>query len=258
MSDDSAQSVRVAVVGGTGVVGRHVTEALRAAGQHPVILARSVGVDLVTGRGLDAALAEVASVIDVSNVTAARRSAAVRFFETATSHLLAAGQRAGVSHHVVLSIVGIDRVDLGYYAGKRRQEEVALAGSLPVTVLRATQFHEFAEQFVRGSSPIVLAPRMLSQPVAAREVAQRLVELVAAPAIDRAPDFAGPQSERMPELVRRLLAARGSRRRVLAVRVPGRAGRAMAAGGLLPVSPGPHGEQTFADWLAGPDCKPLS
>ena len=137
---------RIAVAGGTGVVGRHVVEALAAAGCEPVVLARSTGVDLSRAAGLDATLTGVRAVVDVSNVVTQRRAAAVGFFTATTSALLTAGARAGVRHHVVLSIVGVDRIDTGYYAGKRAQEELVLAGDVPATVLRATQFHEFAGQ----------------------------------------------------------------------------------------------------------------
>lgn len=244
---------RIGVAGGTGLVGRFVVDALRAAGRDPVVIARAAGVDLTTGRGLDTALAEVSAVIDVSNIVTIRTSAAQEFFATATRHLMAAEQRAGVRHHVLLSIVGVDRVWLGYYAAKSRQEELALAGPVPATVLRATQFHEFADQFASRRLPVALAPRMTSQPVAAREVAQRLVELADQAPQAWAPDLAGPRREQMPDLVRRLLRSRGQHRPVLAVPLPGRAGRAVAAGGLLPTGPGLRGQQTFEDWLGGPD-----
>jgi uncharacterized protein YbjT (DUF2867 family) len=141
--------MRVAVIGGTGLVGRHTAGALCHAGHDAVVVARSTGIDVTTGAGLDAALTGVQAVIDVTN-TAAQDAAAVReFFATTTGHLLAAGQRAGVRHHVVLSIAGVDRVGgNAHYAGKRRQEELARAGPIPATVLRATQFHEFAAMVV--------------------------------------------------------------------------------------------------------------
>ena len=233
-------------------MGRPVVAAAEAAGHQVTVLSRSHGVDLTTGRGLDAALDGVAAVIDVTNRTTTKRRVAVEFFETASTHLLEAGQRAGVAHHVVLSIVGVDRVDLGYYAGKRRQEEVVLGSSRPVTVLRATQFHEFAEQLVeRGPGRLVLAPRMRSQPIAAVEVADALVALAAGPPMGRAPELAGPEPREMSDLVRLVVRARGVRRVVLPLRVPGAAGRAMARGALLPTATGPRGRQTFEQWLAG-------
>jgi uncharacterized protein YbjT (DUF2867 family) len=243
-------STRIAVAGGTGVVGRHVVDRVRELGHEPVVLARSTGVDVVGGSGLTDALAGVDTVVDVTNVTTVRRSTAVAFFESATTRLLAAGQEAGVRHHVVLSIVGSDRVDLGYYLGKRRQEELALAGPVPASILRATQFHEFAGQLLDRGGAVAVVPAMLSQPVSAREVAQALVELAVAEPIGLAPELAGPEQHRMPDLVRRVRDARGSRRPVLTLRLPGRVGAAMASGGLLPRDDGPRGRQTFAEWLA--------
>ena len=242
--------MQIAVAGGTGWIGRLVVEVARAEGHQAVVLARSTGVDLLSGHGLDEALAGSTAVIDVSNVITTSRKTAIEFFGTATKNLLAAGGQAGVTRHVALSIVGVDRVDLGYYAGKRHQEELVLAGPVAGSVLRATQFHEFAAQMLQRGGPFALAPRMRSQPIAAREVAEALVALAGQQASGPAPDLAGPEVQEMPDLVRRLLRARGSRRVVLPVPVPGAAGRAMAGGGLLPTGPGPRGRQTFDAWLA--------
>lgn len=241
---------KVAVAGGTGVVGRYVVAAVAAQGHTPVVLSRSAGVDLVTGRGLDEALAGADAVVDVSNVTTLSRRRSVAFFETATRHLVDAGRRAGVAHHVALSIVGCDRVDLGYYAGKVRQEELVLAAGVPGSVLRATQFHEFPGQLLeRGRGPVVV-PDMLSQPIAAREVGAALAELALGDPVGMAPEIAGPEQLRMPDMVGALLRARGEDRRVWTLRLPGRAARAAATGGLLPTGPGPRGVQTYAEWLA--------
>ncbi|MFF3584622.1 SDR family oxidoreductase [Streptomyces mirabilis] len=242
--------MRVAVAGGTGLVGRHVVEELTAAGHHPVVLARSRGVDLVTGTGLDAALAGVDAVVDVTNVTTTSAKKAVAFFDRVAHTLQDAGEQAGVRHHVLLSIVGIDRVGLGYYQGKLRQEDVLKSGRTPWTVLRATQFHEFAQQTLdRVPGPLAVVPRMRSQPVAAREVAHHLVRLVSAPAQGMAPELAGPRVEQVVDMTGRLLRARHQRRLLLPVKMPGATGTAMTGDGLLPTGPGPRGSQTFDEWL---------
>ncbi|WDZ90959.1 SDR family oxidoreductase [Nocardiopsis sp. HUAS JQ3] len=251
MSVKEGSGMRVAVAGGTGLVGRYVVGELAAAGHEPVVLARSQGVDLVTGVGLDAAMAGVEAVIDVSNVTTMSDKKAIAFFGIVGRNLLDAGERAGVGHHVLLSIVGIDQIGFGYYQGKLRQEGVAKSGRTPWTVLRATQFHEFAEQTLdRVPGPLAVAPRMRTQPVAAREVAQQLVRLTMAPAQGMAPELAGPQVEQMVDMVRRLLRDRNQRRLLLPMRMPGAVGTAMAGGGLLPAGQGPRGSQTFGAWLA--------
>ncbi|MFI6123931.1 SDR family oxidoreductase [Streptomyces sp. NPDC051064] len=243
--------MRVAVAGGTGAVGRPVVEELAATGHEPVVLARSRGVDLVSGAGLDAALAGAEAVIDVSNRSVLGRGKAVAFFGSVSRNLLDAGARAGVRHHLALSIVGIDRVGHGYYQGKLRQEEVVKGGQVPWTVLRATQFHEFVLQTLQQMpKPLAVVPRMNTQPVAAREVARHLVELVLAPPRGMAPELAGPSVEQLVDLVRRLLEARHERRLVVPVRLPGAVGAAMAGDGQLPAGPGPRGTETFDEWLA--------
>lgn len=253
--------MQVAVAGGTGWIGRVVVARLRDSGHDVAVLTRSAGVDLTTGAGLETALRGAAAVIDVSNVATTSRATSVGFFDAVSRHLVAGCRQTGVRHLVALSIVGVDRVDLGYYAGKRRQEEVVLSGAVPASVLRATQFHEFAAQMLRRRGPLVPVPVLLSRPVAAREVAAALVDLAVGPAAGLAPELAGPRRERMPDMVRRLLRRRGGHRLVLPVRVPGTAGRGMADGGLLPVEDGPRGVETFDEWLLrteGPAVPPGS
>lgn len=245
----NTENMRIAVAGGTGWTGLLVVKALRRRGDTPVVLARSEGVDLTTGAGLAGRLDGVDAVIDVTNVVTQRASTAVRFFGAASTHLLAEAKSAGVGHVVTLSIVGIDRVDLPYYRGKRRQEEVVRGAGVPYTILRATQFHEFAAQMIEQRLPVVPAPKMLSQPVAAAEVAEHLVELAHGEPCGMAPEIAGPEQLRMPDMVRRLAQVWHVRRPVVALGMGRTVGRAMAGGALLPEGPGPRGLQTFDSWL---------
>ena len=243
--------MRIAVAGGTGVVGRHVADVARRRGHGVVVLARSEGVDLTTGDGLAPRLEGVDAVVDVTSTRTQNRRKAEAFFGDVTRHLLEAGSAAGVTHHVALSIVGIDDIPSGYYHGKLHQERVVAEGSVPWSLLRATQFHEFAEQaldFMRVG-PVSLVPGMLSQPVAAVEVAEALVVLAEDGPSGRVPDLAGPEPLQMVELSRRVSRARALGRRVVGLRVPGAMGRAMRSGGLLPVSDGPRGRITFDEWL---------
>jgi uncharacterized protein YbjT (DUF2867 family) len=245
--------MRIAVAGGTGLVGRYVVTALIDAGHDPVVLSRTQGVDLASGTGLDQALTGARVLVDVSNVATLSRRRATAFFGASTRHLQEAGVRAGVRHLVVLSIVGVDRVDTGYYAGKRRQEELAMSGPIDASVLRATQFHEFAAQLLaRSRGPVAVVPKMRVQPIAAREVANALVTLALGPAAGYAPELAGPEEHDLVDMVRRVARARKLRRALLPVRLPGAAGRAMADGALLPTEPGPRGRQTFDEWLELP------
>lgn len=193
--------MRIAVAGGTGLVGRYVVEAARAAGHQTVVISRSAGVDLLTGTGLAAALDGADVVIDVSNTATLSRAKSVRFFETVTGQLLAAEAGAGVRHHVALSIVGVDRVPVGYYAGKLRQEALIETGLVPWTVLRATQFHEFpAQQLARVKGPVVPVLEAPAATVAAREVAGHLLALATGPAQGHVPDLAGPETHSLSSL----------------------------------------------------------
>ncbi|ANJ26152.1 SDR family oxidoreductase [Agromyces aureus] len=243
--------MRIAVAGGTGTVGRHVVDAARERGHEVVVLTRSNGMDLIAGTGVEAALAGVDAVIDASNANARSADAATEFFTTATRTLLAAEQAAGVGHHVTLSIVGIDRAPYGYYAGKLAQERAVEAGAVPFTIMRASQFHEFAEQMLGMLSfaGLHLAPRLASQPVAASEVGQRLVHLAEHGPGGRSADFAGPRREDVSDMVRRLARARGLRGPVLAVSLPGKQFAAMRRGDTLPGPDAVLASQTFEAWL---------
>ncbi|MET9048101.1 NAD(P)H-binding protein [Streptomyces sp. NPDC004362] len=240
--------MKIAVAGGTGVAGRLVVEVLQARGHAPVVLSRGAGVDLLSGSGLDAALAGAEAVIDVSNVMTMRKSVSVGFFDTAGRHLVEAAERARVRHLVTLSIVGVDRVKNAYYAGKLRQEEIVRGGAVPWTVLRTTQFHEFAGQMLNSvPGPIATVPTGRVQPIAVREVAEALADIGPRAPQAMAPELAGPQTESLVDMARRLIAAGGARRRpVLPLYFPG----GMSSGGLLPTGTGPRGTQTFADWLS--------
>ncbi len=243
--------MRIAVVGSSGVVGAHVVATARRAGHAVVVVARSQGVDVTVAGSLEGVLDGVAVVIDVSGIRTASRRRSVRFFTAATTQLLDAGRRAGVEHHVALSIVGIDRVNFGYYEGKRRQEELVRSSPLPHTVLRTTQFHEFAGQLLAAAhGPAAPIPQMRIQPVAAVEVASALVELATGAAVGMAPELAGPEVHDLPDLARSVVDAQSGRRVVVPVRVPGAIGRAMAGGRLLPTDSGPRGLLTFSRWLA--------
>lgn len=236
--------MKIAVAGGTGVVGRHVVKVARERGHDLVVLSRSEGVDLTTGAGLAERLTGVDVVVDVTSIRTQKRAQAEAFFGGVTRQL----QAARAAHIVALSIVGVDDVEAGYYAGKRLQERLLAEGGAPWSVLRATQFHEFAEQvlgFMR-IGPFSVVPRMRSQPVAAREVGEALVDLAAAGPSGRVPDLAGPEVHDMVDLARRV--ANG--RRVVPLRVPGAAGKAMRSGALLPATAGPRGTISFDDWLA--------
>ncbi|MEU1085042.1 SDR family oxidoreductase [Streptomyces sp. NPDC005908] len=246
--------MKIVVAGATGMLGSRVVDTVRAAGHEPVSLSRSTGTDLMTGFGLAEAMRGASAVIDASATSSTGARKSIDFFTTVTRNLLAAERAAGVPHHVAISIIGAVKVDANYYAGKTAQEEILTAAHEGGwSLLRTTQFHEFARQLVGHGrvGPLQVVPKMRSQPVAAAEVAAELVTIAAGEPRGLVPELAGPREERMSNLVRRYLAATGQRRPVIEVPIPGAWGRGMRDGSLLP-DPGTRlGRQTYDEWLAG-------
>ncbi len=244
--------MRIAIAGGTGTVGAHTVGAATAAGHDPVVLSRSAGVDLVSGKGLAAALDGVDAIIDTANITTLSASEATSFFTAVTGNLIAAATRAGARHIVLLSIVGIDRIPHDYYAGKVAQERAMQASPVPWTILRATQFHEFSGQLYGRAKlgPLHVAPRARVQPIGARTVAEHLVALATGDARGRATDLAGPREEKLDEMVRAFARRAGHRGWIPSVSLPGAQMKGMRAGYALPGPDAVLDGETFADWLA--------
>lgn len=244
--------MKIVVAGGTGTAGRQVVAVARERGHDAVPLWRSLGTDVTTGAGLADALDGADAVVDATNLMTLSARAAIRFFETGTANLLSAGRQAGVGHHVALSIVGIDEIPEAYYRGKLAQERAVAVGPIPHTIARVGQFHEFAGQLLaRMKGPIALLPRLLMRPVAGREVGEHVVDLVEAGPTGRAPDLVGPRDEELADLARRTLAHRGSRQRVVGLRLPGAYGRGLASGALRGGPGRVESATDFDQWLAG-------
>jgi uncharacterized protein YbjT (DUF2867 family) len=245
--------MRVAVIGATGLVGRLTVEALRGSGHEPVSVSRSGGVDVVAGTGLAAALADIDAVIDVTNSAETDPEKAEAFFGAVSANLLAAEQETGVRHHVLLSILGVDRVDgSGHYAGKRRQEAVVEAGSVPFTIVRATQFFEFVDivaGWLRDGDTVPVAPLLL-QPVAARDVGQMLAEVAVKDPVGRV-ELAGPELHDFVDMTRRVFAARGEAVTLAPSWQDAMFGVEMAGEVMLPGPDARVASTTFDTWLAG-------
>jgi uncharacterized protein YbjT (DUF2867 family) len=245
---------RIAVAGATGRVGRHVVDVLTEGGHDVVAISRSNGVDVITGEGLGAALEGVEVIIDTSTGPSAEQGPATEFFTTATRNLQDAGVKAGVRKLVVVSIIGTDRSTGGYGAAKVAHERAALAGPVPARILRAAQFHEFVEVLMAWGrqGDVIYLPRMRTQIVAARTVAEALVSIALSqePEGDRPAEIAGPREEYLPDLARLVAAKRGENVKIEAADNPADPDDALTSnGGLLP---GPHATlagPTFAEWL---------
>lgn len=244
--------MRIAVAGATGRIGRLTIAALDGAGHQAVSLSRGTGVDAYAGTGLAEALHGVDALIDVTNTPSQDEGEIVDFFGTVTRNLLTAGEKAGVRHHVLLSIVGVDHNRrTPHYAGKREQERLVASGPLPWSIVRATQFHDFAAMVASWSEKdgiATIAP-LLVQPIAPQDVADALAEIAAGEPLGTRIDIAGPETQDLVDMARRTYAARGQDIKL----VPtwrGAFGPDMAGEVLLPGQAAKLGPTTFESWLA--------
>lgn len=251
--------MQVAVVGGTGTLGSAVVTELGRRGHHAVALSRRPSasgrgahrqVDLATGAGLDTALAGMEAVVDASNATRPGRAMRAVLLD-GTRRLLDAESAAGVGHHVLISIVGIDDVPFGYYRVKLEQERLVAGGQVPASVLRATQFHQLLDKMftVAARGGVLPGGRIPLQPVHADEVANALVDVVEhGPGRERQ-EFAGPDVLPLDELARTWRSTRHRRRLIVPVPPAGGVGRAVGSGALT-APDAPRGIVRFAQWLA--------
>jgi uncharacterized protein YbjT (DUF2867 family) len=209
--------MKLTVVGGTGRIGSQVVQKLTAAGHQAVAAAVSTGLDLITGEGLDQALDGAEVVVNVAN-SPTFDEASLGFFRVSMTNLLAAGERAGVRHQVVLSIVGVDQVpQLDYYRAKALQEDLLRQGPTPYSIVRATQFFEFMNTVVFETSDdmTVRLPSTRIQPMASADVAHAVVEAAVGTPLQGIRNVAGPEVFPLDELGRVTLAAEQDDRTVI-------------------------------------------
>jgi uncharacterized protein YbjT (DUF2867 family) len=239
----------VLVTGATGALGTPTVGALRAAGHDVRSLSRrrAPGLltgDLLSGAGVPEAVAGADTVVHLATTRGHGDVAATR-------NLLAAAREAGVAHLLLISIVGIESIPMGYYRDKVTVERLVAESGLPYTVLRATQFHSLVDEILAAQrfSPVLLAPGFALQPIAVEDVAGRLTELTGSGPSGRVPDIGGPRQRAVGDLAAAWRRAKGSRRPVLPLKLPGKAFAGFAAGhGLVP---GPaYGHRAFEDYLA--------
>ena len=255
------RSQKIAVTGATGRVGSHLVEILEQRGHEVVPIARSVGVDVVSGEGLDEALAGVETVIDAATGPSPDEEQATAFFTTSARNLQRAGAAAGVKRIVLVSIIGIDKFQGGYNAAKLAQERALLEGPLPIRIVRAAQFHEFIDPVVGWTiqDGVANVPEMRTQPVAARVVAEALADAADEPEIEngRITEVAGPREERLADLAAAIFASRGDsveirevRQSVLVPQPDDPDAAAYAEGAALPSKGAKLAGPSFEEWLA--------
>jgi len=244
--------MKIVVIGGTGLIGKKVVMNLRQHGQEVVAASPSSGVNTVTGEGLAQSLAGAQVVVDVANAPSWEDNAVLAFFETSGRNLFAAEAAAGVGHHVALSVVGTDRLlASGYFRAKMAQEKLIKASPIPYTIVRATQFFEFAGSIAQSATEgqTVRLPPVLMQPIAADDVAAVVADVALAEPLNGTFDLAGPEPIRQDDLVRQFLTATGDARTVLTDPKALYYGIEVNDQSLTPSHNARIGPTRFEDWL---------
>lgn len=242
--------MRIAVIGGTGLIGSQVVKKLNAAGHEAVPHSQSTGVDVISGQGLDEAVAGAETVVNLTNSPTFDEASAA-FFRTSMDNLLAAARRGGVGHFVILSIVGVDQVpELDYYRAKLLQERILAAGPIPYSIVRATQFMEFMDAVLSWTADgdTVRLPATPIQPIAAKDVADAVAEVAAGAPLNGIRRIAGPEVFTLDELGRTTLSHKGDGRTVV---TDPTAGMFAAVKGDVLTDRHAHLAPTrYADWLS--------
>jgi uncharacterized protein YbjT (DUF2867 family) len=243
--------MKIAVIGGTGLIGSQVVKILNASGHEAVPHSPASGLDLLSGRGLAGALEGADVVVNLTN-SPTFDDASPAFFRQTMDNLAAAAGAAGVGHAVILSIVGADQVPgLAYYRAKVLQEDILKAGPVPYSIVRATQFFEFMDWALSETADetTVRLPATLIQPIAAADVAQAVADVSADSPLRGTRNTAGPDVFALDELGRITLAARGDHRTVV---TDDSAGMFAAASGdaLIAKDDAVIAKTTYREWLA--------
>jgi uncharacterized protein YbjT (DUF2867 family) len=244
--------MKIAVIGGTGLIGSKLVRNLRSHGHEAVPASLDTGVNTLTGEGLTEALEGVAVVVDVSNSPSFEAAAVLEFFETSTHNILDAEAAAGVGHHVALSVVGTERLtESGYITAKIAQEKLIKNSSIPYTIVHATQFFEFATRIADESSDgdTVRVPPVLIQPMAADDVAAAVCNVSLAPPLNNTIEIGGPEPLRFEDFVRQGLRSVGDQRVVVADPQARYFGAQLSERTLMPDGDAQLGTTRFEDWL---------
>jgi uncharacterized protein YbjT (DUF2867 family) len=245
--------MKIVVIGGTGLIGTKLVNNLRQRGHEVLAASPKSGVNTFTGEGLTEALTGAQVVVDVANAPSWEDNAVMEFFQTAGRNLLAAEKTAGVRHHVALSIVGADRLPAsGYLRAKVAQENLIKASGIPFTIVRSTQFFEFAKGIVQSATEgqtVRLSPALM-QPIAANDVAAALTGFALAEPLNGTVEIAGPEPIRMDELARRFLSATRDPRKVTADVHARYFGTELNDQSLTPGANARLGPTRFEDWLS--------
>ena len=240
-------------MGATGQIGSQVIPLLTAAGHEVVGASLSMGANVLTGEGLAETLTGSSVLVDITNSPSFEDDAVMAFFTSSSANLVAAAKNARVSHYVALSIVGVDGLpDSGYLRAKVVQEQTITGSGLPYTILRATQFHEFADMIV-GSLAVgdeIHVPDARIQPIASAEVAAEVARAAQAEPVNAVVNIGGPEKMSFADLARAVVSHRGKETPVIVDPAATYFGTPVDDNSLVTGDGATIATTGFTDWLA--------
>jgi uncharacterized protein YbjT (DUF2867 family) len=247
--------MKIVVIGGSGLIGTKVVKKLTEQGHEALAASPKTGVDATTGRGLAEALAHAEVVVDVSNSPSFEDASVLAFFENSGRNLAGAEKKAGVRHHVALSVVGTDRLqDSGYFRAKLVQERLIKTSGIPYTIIRSTQFFEFLGAIADAGADDkrVRLSNASFQPIAAEDVAKAVADAALGAPVNNTIEIAGPERLPLDELVARYLKATKDPREVISDPQARYSGALLDDRSLVPGDNAHLGTIRFEDWLRQP------
>lgn len=248
--------MKIVVIGGTGLIGSQLVSLLQKTGNEVVAASPNTGVNTLTGEGLERALQNADVVVDVSNSPSFEDTAVMNFFKTSNGNLLAAEKKAGVQHHIALSVVGTQKLQAsGYFRAKQVQEDLIKASGIPYTIVHATQFFEFAGGIVYMGTvgEKVVLPDANIQPIASRDVAAFLAKTATGSPVNKILEIGGPEKFDMTAWIKQYVAATHKSYDVVADAQALYSGALIEADTLAPSAAVYLGDTRYAEWIAQPE-----
>jgi uncharacterized protein YbjT (DUF2867 family) len=245
--------MKIVVIGGSGLIGSKLVEKLRRLNHEVVAASPATGINTITGQGLEEALKGAQKVVDVANSPSFEDKAVMEFFQTSGRNLLKAEVAAGVGHHIALSIVNADRLpESGYLRAKVAQENLVRESGVPYSILRSTQFFEFAGGIAQSGSvgeEIHISTGAI-QPIASDDVVDALLEVTLDAPLNGTVEVAGPVRFSMDQFIRLYLDATGDQRRLIADKHARYFGTELDDQSIVPAGFSRLGKIKFEDWLS--------
>ncbi|SEV88792.1 Uncharacterized conserved protein YbjT, contains NAD(P)-binding and DUF2867 domains [Chryseobacterium wanjuense] len=248
--------MKITVIGGTGLIGSKLVNSLKNLGHEVLAASPNSGVNTLTGEGLDQALENVDVVVDVANSPSFADDDVMNFFKTSGENLMKAEKKAGVNHHIALSVVGTERLqESGYFRAKQVQEDIIKSAGIPYSIVHSTQFFEFVGGIVHSSTvdhQILVSPALI-QPIASDDVVKAMTEVVIGEPKNSTVEIGGPDKIKLSDLVKKYTAIMKNPDEVVASPEAKYFGAPLNDATLIPKDDAKLGTIHYDEWISNPE-----